>query len=110
MGNPRAVTIWTRRVGIFVLIEIGWFGLLFPLVPSTLAGLAIALISGALVTGVLWATALGMCWLAGGESHSLLRRSTALVLAVSVGVAIFAAAYLYRDTLSSNFHHFLFSR
>jgi hypothetical protein len=99
-----------KLVGIFLLGEAGWFALLHPLVPSTPTGFAIEFTAGIAVAAVMWGVVGAIWWLAGRESNSLVCRINAVVLALSVGVVIFATADLFRDTLGTNFRYFIFAR
>ena len=99
-----------KLAGILLLGEALWFALLHPLVPSTLTGFAMEFAAGIVVAAVIWGTWGGMWWLAGCDSNPVLRRFAAVALSLSVGIAIFLAAYLFRETLGANFQYFIFAR
>jgi hypothetical protein len=99
-----------KVVGVFLLGEGGWFALLHPLVPSTPTGFVIEFTAGIVVAAAIWGALGAIWWLAGRESNSIASRITAVALALSVGVVIFVAAYLFRDTLGTNFRYFIFAR
>jgi hypothetical protein len=96
-------------LGIFLLAELGWFGLLHPLVPANIEGFAIEFAAGIAVAAIVWGALQGISWLTARKSNLLLCRMAAVALALSVGVAIFVAAYLLRDGLGANFRYFIFA-
>lgn len=93
-----------KLVGIFLLGEAAWFALLHPLVPSAPEGFIIEFAAGIAVAAAIWGAIGGMWWLAGRNSNLLICRIAAVALALSVGVVIFLAAYLFRGTLGTHFH------
>ena len=99
-----------KVLGIFLFAELGWFGLLHPLVPANIEGFAIEFAAGIAVAAIVWGAILGIWWLAARKSNLLLCRIAAVALALSVGVSIFLAAYLLRDALGANFRYFIFAR
>lgn len=101
-SRSKAVAI---RLGLVLLAEVVWFSLVYPMVPATVTGFTIELASGIIVAAALWGAALGMWWLAAGDSYFLIRRIGAVALAISIGIAIFVFAYHFRGTLSANFRY-----
>jgi hypothetical protein len=99
-GLPRN---WMGRSGFVLLFLLGWFGLQFPLVPTTVLGFAVNVAFALFVLGYgifIWRS---IVWLRNTALARNVKGSLELILAASVGVAIFVTAYLSRDFLSTNF-------
>lgn len=86
--------------------QVLWFAMLFPLVPKGGAGWALAAGLGALAT--IWAVAsvAALLWLNGRKQHRFLSNALGLVVAVQLGVGIFAIALDHQDLLASHFSYF----
>jgi hypothetical protein len=82
--------------------------LLHPLVPSNWIGFVIELVAGAAVGGAIYLAARLIWWLSGQTKHLVLCRIAAVLIALSVGIGVFLAAYELRGTLSHNFHYWVF--
>ncbi len=96
-------TSWPKRVGVLLVAEAGWFLLLHPLVPSTLAGFAAEFLAGLAVLGLVYAGVRAIVWLQGRPINRSPNAAVSLAIALGVGVVIFAAAYWCRAFLTSNF-------
>ena len=105
---PRLPKRWMYGAIAFLLLEAAWFMLLHPLVPSNWTGFAVELIAGAVVGGAIYLAARAILWLSNRPKYPALRRIASLVVALSVGIAVFLAAYELRTTLSDNFHYWVF--
>jgi hypothetical protein len=49
-------------------------------------------------------------WLQRGTQRSVLRQGLAIVIACSLGIAIFVSAYFARDFLGGQYHYFIWHR
>jgi hypothetical protein len=97
---------WYYWPSIVVVIELAWFGLLHPLVPSTFVGFVV---EGLMPIPVLLYGTLAMRWIAWLQAdRSIPRQALAVLIAVSLGAAIFFGAYFARSVLSTQFHYFIF--
>lgn len=105
---PRLPRRWMYGAIAFLLLEAAWFMLLHPLVPSNLIGFAVELVAGAAVGGIIYLAARAIWWLSGQTKYPALCRIAAVVIALSVGIGVFLVAYEFRNTLSSNFHYWVF--
>jgi hypothetical protein len=83
-----------------------WFAMLYPLVPKGVAGLAIAAVLGVVVT--VWAivSVAALSWLNGRKKYRLASNALGLVVALQLGVGIFASARYHQDWLASHFSYF----
>jgi hypothetical protein len=98
---------WLGRFGFFLLFLLFWFALQFPLVPTTVLGFAMNVAFALLVIGYGVLALRSIVWLSGTGLGQQAKDTLGFILAGSVGVAIFVAAYLARDFVSTNFgfHH-----
>jgi hypothetical protein len=87
------------------LAELGWLGLLWPLVPSTRVAWLVTLLMPLPIAGYVYLAVNGINWLSLRSSTSLLTRGLAVVLAASVGVLIFLMLYLVEHWLGGQFHY-----
>jgi hypothetical protein len=94
----------------FLALEVAWFALLHPLVPSTLSGFLFEAVVPLPLALYAWLSVNWIHSLLRMKPTSMLRQALAVVVAVSLGVAIFVGAYLAREFLSSQFHYFIFRR
>jgi hypothetical protein len=94
---------WLGRFGFFLLFLLVWFGLQFPLVPTTALGFAINVAFALLVLGYGVLALRSIAWLSGTGLGRETKSALGFILAASVGVAIFLAAYFSRDFVSTNF-------
>jgi hypothetical protein len=83
-----------------------WFLALYPLIPNTGHGWFAAVATGFAVTA--WAAACSglLLWFKKQQRYVLLFRALGLLVAVSLGVGIFAAAYEAREFISANSSYF----
>ena len=83
-----------------------WVGWLYPLWPTTVVGWIAVFISGVAV--VAWAAGcvVAILWLQRQREHVLLFKFVGVVVALSLGVGIFAAAFEARAFISGNFSYF----
>lgn len=98
---------WYYWVIIVVGIELAWFGLLHPLVPTTLSGFIVEALLPIPVPVLLYASLTIWCITRLNANRSPLRQALSVVVAASLGVAIFAAAYFARGFLGAQFHYFI---
>jgi len=103
-GLPRS---WAGRIGFFVLLLLFWFALQFPLIPTTAVGFAVNVAFAVLVMGYGVLAFRAIVWLSETGLGRKIKDALGFILAASVGVAIFLAAYVSRDFVSTNFgfHH-----
>src|SRR5450631_3045 len=94
---------WLGRFGFFLLFLLVWFALQFPLVPTTALGFAVNVAFALLVMGYGVLALRSIVWLSKTGLDRNAKSALGFILAVSVGVAIFLAAYLSRDFLTTNF-------
>jgi hypothetical protein len=97
-----------RRIFALVALEIAWFALLHPLVPSTVTGFAIEFTAGLAVFVGLYLGGSAIMWLSKQTRNVTLCRIAAVAIAVGYGLAVFAVAYAFKATLSTDFHYFVF--
>ena len=83
-----------------------WFAMLYPLVPKGAAGLAIAVGLGVVAT--IWAivSVAALSWLNGRKKHRFASSVLGLVVALQLGVGIFALARYHQDLLGNHFSYF----
>ncbi len=83
-----------------------WFAMLYPLVPKGAADLAIAAGLGVVVT--IWAivSVAALSWLNGRKKHRFACNALGLVVALQLGVGIFALARYHQDLLANHFSYF----
>ena len=86
--------------------ELVWFAMLYPLVPRGAAGWAVAAGLGAVVT--IWAvvSVAALSWLNGCERRRLVCSALGLVVALQLGVGIFALAFYHQRLLTDHFSYF----
>ena len=99
---------WKYGAIAFLFLEGAWFMLLHPLVPSNGTGFAIELTAGAVVGVVIYLAVKAILRLSAVTKYPTLCRIAAIVVALSVGVAVFVGAYELRTTMSNNFHYWVF--
>jgi len=95
--------------GLFVL-QLAWFALLHPLIPSNMLGFLIEFTAGICVFFTCYAAGKAVLWLAARQDHRNLFKTLAVAIALSVGPLVFFFIYLFRTTLAANFHYFIFAR
>ena len=83
-----------------------WLLALYPLVPSTARGWSAAIVSGLLAIAWAGACSAALLWLQKRRRHGLLFKAIGVMLALSLGAGIFAAAFEARAFLSANFSYF----
>jgi hypothetical protein len=86
--------------------QLVWFALLYPLIPRGAAAWAVAAGLGIVVT--LWAvcsTAV-IAWLNKQKQHRLLCNAVGVLVALQLGVGIFALALFHQDLLANRFSYF----
>jgi hypothetical protein len=96
---------WYFWVAVFIACELGWFALLHPLVPSSIAGFAVEALLLLPIAGCAVLAIKCITWLQ--PQRSFLRQGLAIAVACSLGVAIFASAYFARDFLGGQYHYFI---
>ena len=101
-------SILKRMAGV-LLIEIVWFSLMAPLFPSNISGIVIEAVAGICVFLIVYGSAKAITWLLARETYPKIAKLGAGIMAVSVGIFLFLAAYEFRALLSDNFHYFLFT-
>ena len=94
---------WLARLAIILGLEACWFALLHPLVPSTLLGFIAEFAAGLVVFALVYGGAQAIIWLQGRPAHRNLTRVISVVIAIGMGVVIFAAAYACQVFLGRNF-------
>ena len=106
--SPIAATL--RGAGIVISIAlaglVGWFLALYPLVPHTRQGWLAAVASGLAVT--VWAAVCSviLVWFERRPHHKLLHRMLGFIVAVSLGLGVFGAAFKAREFISANSSYF----
>ena len=93
---------WPKRAGVLLVAEVGWFLLLHPLVPSTLAGFAAEFVTGLAVFALVYGGVRAIVWLQGRPINRLLNTAASLTIALGIGIVIFLGAYCCRTLLASN--------
>jgi hypothetical protein len=101
---------WYYWVVVFIVCELVWFGLLHPLVPSSIAGFVAEALLLVPVAGCAALAIKLITWLQSGADRSFLRQGLAVVIACSVGIVIFVSAYFARDFLGTQYHYFTLHR
>ena len=83
-----------------------WFAMLYPLVPKGAAGWAIA--AGLGVVATIWAivSVAALSWLNGRKTHRFACNALGLVVALQLGIGIFALARYHQDLLANHFSYF----
>jgi hypothetical protein len=81
-----------------------WFGLLYPLVPTTTVSLAATLLLPIPIMGYIFIIGKVIYFLS-GLPVTPARRCVAILLALSVGFAIFAALYVLQHELPGQFRY-----
>lgn len=99
-----------RSVGVLVVLEVFWFSLMYPLVPSTAGGLILELVVGLCLGLIIYVFGKSIVWLTSRTAHVVVYRVLATLMAMSVGVLVFTSAYVFRALLESNFRYFIFLR
>jgi hypothetical protein len=94
---------WPKRAGVLLVAEVGWFLLLHPLVPSTLAGFAVEFVTGLAVIALVYGGVRSIVWLQGRPISRMLNTAASLTIALGIGIVIFLGAYWCRTFLASNF-------
>jgi hypothetical protein len=94
---------WPKRLGVLLVAEAGWFLLLHPLVPSTLAGFVAEFVAGLVAVGLVYVGVRTIVWLQGRSINRSLNAAVSLAIALGVGAVIFGAAYWCRAFLTSSF-------
>jgi hypothetical protein len=97
-----------KLIGGFVLLQLLWFSLVYPLVPSTLTGFLMEFGAGLCLLIVLYVVGSAIVWLSGQATRVRVYRSLAVALALSVGILVFATVYEFKAAVSENFHYFIF--
>lgn len=101
---PLQIAGWSAAVA--VAGQVFWFLALYPLVPSTPRGWAAATAAGLAVT--LWAAACiaALQWIQARHRHAWAFKAIGLVIALSLGLGVFAAAFQARAFISANASYF----
>jgi hypothetical protein len=97
-----------KQVVGLLLLEVFWFSLMHPLVPSTLQGFLMEFAAGLCIMLIVYAAWKAIIWLTSQKSHVAVFKLLATTMALSVGILIFVAAYEFRSLLENNFHYFIF--
>ncbi len=80
------------------------------LVPSSMAGFAVEALLLLPIAGCAALAIKCITWLQRGTQRSFLRQGLAIVIACSLGIAIFVSAYFARDFLDGQYHYFIWLR
>ena len=104
---PQAVC-WPKRLGVLLVLELAWFALLYPLVPSTFNGLVAEFAAGLVVFGLVYGGFRAIFRLHGQPMNRILSTGASLVIVFGVGIAIPALEVWFRAFVASNFDWFLF--
>ncbi|HEY6621100.1 MAG TPA: hypothetical protein VIY68_16255 [Steroidobacteraceae bacterium] len=99
---------WYFWVAVFLACELGWFALLHPLVPSSMAGFAVEAVLLLPIAGYAFLAVKCISWLR--PQRSFVRQGLTVVIACSLGIAIFVSAYFARDFLAGQYHYFILRR
>ena len=88
-----------------VVAEVGWLGLLWPLVPSTGIAWLVTLLVPLPIAGYVYLVARAIDRLSLRSNPSVLIRGLAVLLAVSVGAIIFLLLFIVERSLGGQFHY-----
>jgi ABC-type Mn2+/Zn2+ transport system permease subunit len=80
--------------------------MLYPLVPKGFAGLAVAAASGVIATTWAIVSVAALSWLNRRKRHRLASSALGLVVALQLGIGIFALARYHQDLLANYFSYF----
>jgi hypothetical protein len=106
IGVAAALRAAALVLGAAVVGEVVWFLALYPLVPSTGRGWVAAAASGLAVTAWAATCIVALVWLERQQRFRLLFRAAGALLAVSLGVGVFGAAYEAREFITANASYF----
>ena len=92
--------------GVVVIGLVCWFLALYPLIPSTPQGWFSAVASGLVV--IAWAAicVVALQWLQRRQRYVLFFKGIGAIVAISLGLGVFCAAYEARDFLATNYSYF----
>jgi len=94
-GHP-----WYFWPAVIVLIEVAWFALLYPLVPSSWRAFLIEVVLPVPVVGYAIVASRWIALLSDPSRRSYWRQGLAVAIAVSLGIGIFGSAYWSRNYLT----------
>jgi hypothetical protein len=88
-------------------LELGlWVLALYPLTPTTSTGWCAVLLAGFVVFLWVWGCLEMLLWLDRPRLYRAYYKALGYPVAVSLGVGVFAAAYIARDFIAHNFSYF----
>jgi hypothetical protein len=96
---------WPKRLGLVLTLELAWFMLLHPLLPSTLGGFVVEFSAGLIVFAFVYGAVRLVILLMSLPLNRVLSAAASITIAVGVGAAIFGAAYWCRIIMESNFSY-----
>jgi cation transport ATPase len=103
-GNRLEILAWVFGAGIGGFAF--WFGILYPLIPTSPMGWLIEIVAGTVVA--LWAaiSILAISWLQRQTRHPNISRLIAVGIAISLGVGIFLIAVNAQALMAENVSYF----
>ena len=104
MGKVRKS--WPLMVSAFFIVLLFWFGWLYPLLPKTPTGWLIETFAGVFVFFYGWSCIEIILWLQVQTRLVVIAKAVGLLVALSLGVGVFAAAYYGQQYVSGNFEYF----
>jgi 4-amino-4-deoxy-L-arabinose transferase-like glycosyltransferase len=86
-------------------LELAWFALLHPLVPSTAQGFLIEFATGIAVFFCIGTASYLITRLLAQKRHIALCKILAVAVALGVGLGVYLLAYAFKSSLSDNFRY-----
>ena len=93
---------WTASL---LIGEVAWFGLLYPLVPTSRVAWIVTLLLPIPIAAYAYLAVRTIHWVAPQRPARMWRQALAVLLAVSVGAIIFVAVYVAQHQLLGQFHY-----
>jgi hypothetical protein len=94
---------WRLWIAVVLVLEVCWFGLLYPLVPRSTLGALVESILPLPLAGYIYLVFRAFIWLGGRPLSPGVRRFFATSLAISVGLLAFLLVYGAQRILSAGF-------
>jgi hypothetical protein len=101
----RVLPTLIKSTAFFLIGEVIWFGLLYPLVPTSPVAWIVTLLLPIPIAAYAFFAVRTIYWIAPQPPARIWRQALAVLLAVSVGVFIFVAVYLAQHQLLGQFHY-----
>jgi hypothetical protein len=94
---------WRLWLVVVIVAEIGWFGLLYPLVPTSAKAALVEFALPLPIAGYAYLVVRALIWLGGRPLSPSVRFLLGGSLVVSVGVFVFLLVYVAQHRLSAEF-------